>query len=100
VGPVRVVMLDVLGKDCFEVTVAEGEHPVEALAPDSAHDPLADRVRSGCPDRALDDPGALCGEDGVKGGGDGSTPWRFRIAQTLEGAMTTPMVASSPWMRR
>ncbi|MHB1510035.1 MAG: hypothetical protein ACYCST_11415 [Acidimicrobiales bacterium] len=32
--------------------------------------------------------------------GDGSTPWRFGIAQTLEGAMTMPMVASSPWMRR
>jgi len=32
--------------------------------------------------------------------GDGSTPWRFRIAQTLEGAMTMPMVVSSPWMRR
>ncbi len=33
-------------------------------------------------------------------GGDGSTPWSFRIAQTLEAAMTMPMVASSPWMRR
>ena len=33
VGPVRVVMLDVLGKDCFEVATAEDEHPVEALAP-------------------------------------------------------------------
>jgi hypothetical protein len=32
--------------------------------------------------------------------GDGSTPWRFKIAQTLEAAMVTPMVASSPWMRR
>jgi hypothetical protein len=32
--------------------------------------------------------------------GDGSMPWRFRIAQTLEGAMTTPVVASSPRMRR
>jgi DNA modification methylase len=31
--------------------------------------------------------------------GDGSMPWRFRMAQTLEAAMTTPMVASSPWMR-
>ncbi len=31
---------------------------------------------------------------------DGSTPWRFKIAHTLEGAMTLPMVASSPWMRR
>ena len=32
--------------------------------------------------------------------GDGSMPWRFRIAQTLEGAIAMPMVASSPWMRR
>ncbi len=32
--------------------------------------------------------------------GDGSIPWRFRIAQTLEAAMTMPMMTSSPWMRR
>ena len=32
--------------------------------------------------------------------GDGSMPWCFRIVQTLEGAMTRPMVASSSWMRR
>ena len=66
-GPVRVVMLDVLGKDCFEVPAPEDQHPVEALRPGGSHDPLTDGVRSGCPDRALDDPGALCGEDGVEG---------------------------------
>ncbi len=32
--------------------------------------------------------------------GAGSTPWRFKIAETLEGAMAMPMRASSPWMRR
>jgi hypothetical protein len=48
VGPVRIVMPDIVGNDCFEVTAAEDEHPVEALAPDSAHDPLAGGVRSGC----------------------------------------------------
>jgi len=32
--------------------------------------------------------------------GAGSMWWRLRIAQTLEGASTMPMVASSPWMRR
>jgi len=32
--------------------------------------------------------------------GDGSMPWRFRMVQTLEGAMTMPMVTSSLWMRR
>jgi len=37
-------MLDVLGKDCFEVTTAEDEHPIEALAPDGADDALADGI--------------------------------------------------------
>jgi len=32
--------------------------------------------------------------------GEGSMPWRFKIAQTLEGAITMPIVVSSPWMRR
>jgi len=67
VRAVDVVVLDVLGEDCLEVTAAEDEHPVEALAPDGADHALTDGVRSGCPDRALDDPGALCGEDGVEG---------------------------------
>ena len=33
-GTVRVVVLDVRGEDCFEVTAAEDGHPVEALAPE------------------------------------------------------------------
>jgi len=45
VGPVRVVVFDVLGEDCFEVTPSEDEHPVEALAPDGADHALADGVR-------------------------------------------------------
>lgn len=32
--------------------------------------------------------------------GEGSMPWRFKIAQTLDGAILMPMVASSPWTRR
>ena len=64
---VDVVVLDVLGEDCLEVTAAEDDHPVEALAPDGADDALADGVGTRCLDRALDDPGALCGEDGVEG---------------------------------
>ena len=32
--------------------------------------------------------------------GAGSMPWRLRIAQTLDGAMEMPMVASSPQIRR
>jgi len=32
--------------------------------------------------------------------GDGLMPFRRKMAQTLEGAKTTPIVASSPWIRR
>ena len=46
-GPVRVVMLDVLGEDRFEVSGPEDEHPVEALAPDGADHALADGVGPG-----------------------------------------------------
>ena len=47
VGSVRVVVLDVLGEDCLEVTAAEDEHPVEALAPDGADDALTRGVGPG-----------------------------------------------------
>jgi hypothetical protein len=60
-------MLDVLGEHGLQMPTAEDEHPVEALAPQGADHALTDGVRSGCQDRALDDPGALCGEDGVEG---------------------------------
>ncbi len=32
--------------------------------------------------------------------GDGSMPWRRRIAQTLDGASLIPIVATSPWILR
>jgi hypothetical protein len=37
--------------------------------------------------------------DGPDLWGEGSMPWRFKIAQTLDGAIEIPMVASLPWMR-
>ena len=46
-GPVRVVMLDLLGKDCLEVATAEDEHSVGALAPDGADDALTRGVGPG-----------------------------------------------------
>ena len=52
-GPVRVVMLDVLGKHGLQVTTAEDEHPVEALAPDGADDALADGVGPGLSGQSL-----------------------------------------------
>jgi len=48
VRAVDVVVLDLLGKDCFEMTATEDEHPVEALAPDGADDALADGVQQRC----------------------------------------------------
>jgi hypothetical protein len=46
-------MLDVLGKDGFEVSAAEDEHPVEAFAPQCADHTLTDRIRPGRADRDL-----------------------------------------------
>ena len=63
-------MLDVLGKDCFEVPAPEDEHPVEALAPDGADHALADGVGPRSLDRGSDDHDALGGEEGVEGGGE------------------------------
>jgi hypothetical protein len=44
VGPVAVVVLEVLGEDRFEVAAAEDEEPVEAFATGGAHESLGDRV--------------------------------------------------------
>jgi hypothetical protein len=68
VGQVPVVVLDVLAERGFEVKPPEDEHPIEALAPDCAHESLGDDVRPPYPDRDIDDPDRLCGEDGVEGG--------------------------------
>jgi len=52
------------------MTSAADERPVEALAPQGGDHALTDGVRSKCPERARDDPGALCGEDSVEGSGE------------------------------
>src|ERR1035437_4163771 len=62
-----VVVLDVLGKDDFEVTTAEEEEPVEALPTDRADEPFGEGVRPWCPDRRLDGPDSFGREDGVEG---------------------------------
>jgi hypothetical protein len=72
-GPVRtvpVVVLDVLAEHGFEVTSSEDEHSVEAISPGDAHESLGDGVRPWRPDRGLDDPDALCGEDSVEVSGE------------------------------
>ena len=73
-GSVRVVMLHVLGKDCFEVTPSEDEHPVETLAPDGADDALTDGVGPGRSDGGGDDSGAVGGEDSFEGAGELGDP--------------------------
>ena len=71
-GPLRtlpVAVLDVLAEQGFEVTSSEDEHSVEAFSPGGALDSFGDGVRPWRPNRGLDDPDALCGEDGVEGSG-------------------------------
>lgn len=63
-------MLDVLSKDCLEVTAAEDEHPIEAIGPDGADHALTAGVRTRCPDGGGDDSRAVGGEDGVEGVGE------------------------------
>ncbi len=67
---VRVVVLDILGKDHLEVTSSEDEHPIEALAPQRTDRPLANGVRPKCPGRGLDDPDALGPNDLVEEPGE------------------------------
>ena len=67
---VPVVVLDVLAEYGFEVTPSEDEHAVEAFSSRGAYESLGDGVRPWRPDRGLDDPDALCGEDGVEGSGE------------------------------
>ena len=63
VGTVRVVALDVLTEHRCQVATSEHEHPVQALAPDRADESLGGGVDPWRPDRRLDDPDALGGED-------------------------------------
>jgi hypothetical protein len=76
VGTVRVVTLGILAEHGFEVAPSEDEDPIEALSPDGAHEPFGDGVRQRRPDRGLDDPDALCGEDGVEGSDELGIPVR------------------------
>ena len=43
--PVLVIVLDVVAKDCIEMTTAKNERPVEALFPHGPYPALRDRVR-------------------------------------------------------
>lgn len=84
-GPMPVVMLEVLDEDSLEVPAIEDQHPVKAFPAQGPHDALTDRVRPGRRLRGADDVDALGGEDGVEGVGE--------LGITLP---TSPTPASSP----
>lgn len=63
VWPGRVAMVGVFIKGQPQVPLAGGQHPVQ-LAADAGDPAFRDRVRAGCLDRRLGDPG--CREHGVK----------------------------------
>jgi hypothetical protein len=65
-----VVMPDVVAKDCFEMTTAENERPVETFVSDGPYPPLRDRVRAWRPDGCLDHLDAFGGEHLVEAGGE------------------------------
>ena len=64
----------VLGQDRLGARGVEDQDPVEQLAVAAAHESLADRVRTGRPDRDLDDTRASAGKDGIEGGGGLGVP--------------------------
>ena len=64
--PVPVVVAAVDAEHVFEVSTAEDQDPVEALAAKCAHPALGVGVRVRRPERRSDDPDALALEDGVE----------------------------------
>jgi hypothetical protein len=69
VGPVLVVVREVVGKHAAQVTFVVDQQPVRAFPAQGADPTLADRVRPGCLDRSFNDLDALGSEDGVEAGG-------------------------------
>jgi hypothetical protein len=63
VRPVTVAVPRVLGQDLAEVLLAEDQHVVQALAAEGSHEPFREGVRPWRPDRGLDHPRAVPGED-------------------------------------
>ena len=74
VWPVAVVMDHVLGQDLFQMSVAEDQHPVEALTTNRPDEPLGEGFGSGSPDRGADDPDVFGPEDFVEARGELGVP--------------------------
>ena len=74
VRTVAVIVPRVLGEYLRQVLLAEDQHVVQALAAQRAHEPLRVGVRPRRPDRRLDHPRAVPGEDVVERGGELAVP--------------------------
>ena len=66
VGPLVVVVPEVLAEDALEVALVSDQEPVEALGADRANEALGVGVRDGRADRRLDDPDPSAREHGVR----------------------------------
>jgi hypothetical protein len=69
-----VIVPRVLGQHFPQVPFAEEQQVVQALAAKCSHEPLRERVCSRRPDRRLDHPRAVPGEDVVKCRGELAVP--------------------------
>ena len=67
VGAVRVVVLDELVQDLFEVPGSGDYEVIEAFAAQRADEAFGDRVGPGCPNRAAEDADVGASEDRVEG---------------------------------
>jgi len=74
VGPVDIVMIDVLTKDQPQVPLAGDQHPVQALAAGTCDPALRNGVRTRRLDRSLDDPDADRSEDSIERGSEFGRP--------------------------
>ena len=67
VGPVPVVMRDVVGDEAFELASVPDEGAVEEFSSQRADPPFGERVRDRRPDRGLENLHVFGAEDLVKG---------------------------------
>ena len=65
-GPVLVVVVDVVGEKSFELVLVPDEGAVEQLAAEGPNPPFGERVRDGRPDRGGEDLDAFGAEDLVE----------------------------------
>ena len=76
--PMSVVVLDVDLQDALELSAADDQDPVKALAPHRADEALGVRVGTRCPDRRLDDPEPFASEHLVEPASDLASRSRIR----------------------